>query len=95
MPSKIREADIEAYLVKRVAEFGGRAEKFTSPSRAAVPDRLVLWPPGRAEFVECKAPGKLPTAAQARDHEARHAMGFDVFVIDSFVGVDKYIGREY
>ena len=103
---KAREADIEEYLVKRVKERGGSAEKFTSPNRANVPDRLVLWPRtlrvaegveieehARAMFVECKAPGRVPTAGQQRDHERRRAMGFVVEVIDTLEGVDQFIER--
>jgi hypothetical protein len=41
---KLREADIEAYLVKRVEALGGTAEKFSSPARRSVPDRLISWP---------------------------------------------------
>ena len=92
---KVYESDVEARLVKRVAEEGGVAEKFTSPNRASVPDRLILWPSGRVEFVECKAPGKEPTSAQLRDHERRRAMGFRVTVIDSFEAVDWFIKSRY
>jgi hypothetical protein len=91
MTSKIKEADIEAYLVKRVAEAGGVAEKFTSPNRTAVPDRIVLWDMGEAHFIECKAPGKQPTAAQERDHIRRRGLGFVVEVVDSFESVDEYL----
>lgn len=98
---KVCEADVEEYLVKEVAKRGGVAEKFSSPNRASVPDRLVQWPektnwdwtliPAGAEFVECKAPGKEPTAAQARDHERRRAMGFHVTVVDTYEAIDRYI----
>ena len=98
---KVCEADVEEYLVKEVAKRGGVAEKFSSPNRASVPDRIVSWPvttfdvgyaiPAWVEFVECKAPGKAPTAAQARDHERRRAMGFRVYVLDSYEAVDKYL----
>ena len=40
------EKTIEAYFVKRIKEIGGVAEKFTSPNKRAVPDRLVLLPSG-------------------------------------------------
>lgn len=88
---KLRESDVEEYLVKRVAALGGVAEKFTSPSRRSVPDRIVLWPRGRIEFVECKAPGEPPTSAQLRDHERRRSLGFDVFVVDSYEAVAAYL----
>lgn len=105
MNSKVREADVEAYLVKRVAECGGVAEKFTSPNRTAVPDRLVSWPedwdsydcepcPCSVCFVECKRPGEKPTAAQARDHDRRRHMGFRVYVVDSFESVEQFLKSE-
>ena len=60
------EKDIEAAFVKRVKSLGGTAEKFTSPNRRSVPDRLVTLPGGVVVFVELKAPGKKPTEAQER-----------------------------
>lgn len=101
---KIKEADVEEYLVKRVAECGGVAEKFTSPNRTSVPDRIVSFPwchnhevcgcEGWIVFVECKAPGEAPNAAQERDHERRRKMGFRVYVIDTFESVDAFIKAE-
>ena len=77
------EEDVENALVRRVKKLGGTAEKFTSPGRRSVPDRLVTMPDGTIIFVELKAPGKKPTEKQARDHERRRKMGCDVRVIDS------------
>ncbi len=76
------EKTIEAALVKRVAALGGLCEKFVSPGRRSVPDRLVSLPGGRIVFVELKAPGKKPTPLQERDHAKRRALGFEVLVID-------------
>ena len=77
------ERDIEAALVKRVKALGGMCEKFVSPSRRAVPDRIVTLPGGHIVFVELKSPGMHPSIAQKRDHERRRALGCDVRVIDS------------
>lgn len=76
------EKTIEAALVKRVKELGGIAEKFTSPQKRSVPDRLVTLPDGVIIFVELKAPNKKPSPKQALDHERRRALGCDVRVID-------------
>ena len=46
------EKTIEAALVRRVAKLGGLCEKFVSPGRRSVPDRLVTLPGGRIVFVE-------------------------------------------
>lgn len=101
---RVLEADVEEYLVKEVEKRGGTAEKFKSPNRVNVPDRLVSWPedwsndgeprPASVAFVECKAPGKKPSAAQQRDHDRRRAMGFRVYVVDTFEAVDKFIQAE-
>jgi len=77
------EKDIEAAFVKRIKELGGMAEKFTSPGRRSVPDRLVTLEGGDIFFVELKAPGKKPTDAQLRDHKRRRDLGCDVRVIDN------------
>ncbi|HEM6613790.1 TPA: VRR-NUC domain-containing protein [Yersinia enterocolitica] len=79
----IREDSIEEHLVKEVKKARGIAYKFISPSRRSVPDRLVLLPDGKVVFVECKAPGEKPTAAQLREHEKLRALGFTVRVLDS------------
>jgi hypothetical protein len=102
-PRRIRESKVESYLVKEVEKRGGVAEKFKSPGRRNVPDRIISWPetifprgewapyPGWVEFVECKRPGEKPTPAQHRDHERRRAMGFRVTVVDSIEAVDTYL----
>lgn len=88
----MRESAIEAYLVREVAKRGGIAEKFSSPGRRNVPDRIVTWPNGVVEFVEVKAPGKKPTPGQARDHKRRRAMFHTVIVVDSYADVLRYVG---
>jgi len=77
------EKTIEAALVKRVKELGGMAEKFVSPGRRSVPDRLVTLPDNVIIFVELKAPGKKATPLQEIDPELRRALGCDVRVINT------------
>ena len=84
------ERDIEAYLVKRCKEIGALADKFTSPQRRSVPDRVITFN-GRVPFVELKATGKKPTEAQVRDHERRRAAGAEVVWMDSCAAVDAVI----
>jgi hypothetical protein len=77
------ERDVEKALKRRVESLGGTCEKFTSPGKSSVPDRLITMPGGNIIFVELKAPDKEPNELQARDHERRRAMGCDVRVIDN------------
>ena len=58
-------------------------EKFTSPGRRSVPDRIITLPNGKIVFVEVKNTGKKPTELQLRDHERRRSLGCDVRVIDN------------
>jgi len=86
------EKDIENALVRRVKTLGGTCEKFTSPGRRSVPDRIVTLPGGRVVFVELKAPGKKPTELQGRDHARRRALGCDVRIIDSKDDANAFAG---
>jgi hypothetical protein len=81
--TNILERHIEQALVKRVKELGGMAEKFVSPGRRSVPDRLVTLPDGVIIFVELKNTGKESTPLQKLDHERRRALGCDVRVINT------------
>ena len=91
----MREREIEQYLRKRVAELGGLAYKWTSPGTAGVPDRIVVFPGGGVHFIELKAPGKTPTALQARQISRLADVGASVRVIDSKEGVDDFIEAEW
>jgi len=84
----VREDQIEQRLVRGVKKIGGTAEKFTSPGRRSVPDRLITMPGGRVVFCEVKRPGGKPTANQARDHERRRGLGCEVWVVSTTDEVD-------
>lgn len=74
---------IEAEVCDYARKKGLLAYKFTSPARAAVPDRLFITPDGRLFFCEFKAAGKKPTDAQAREHQRLRQHKVNVFVVDS------------
>lgn len=57
--------------------------KFTSPARAAVPDRLFIAPDGRMWFCEFKREGQKPTPAQEREHNRLRQNKVSVFVVDN------------
>ena len=89
----------EAYIEQRVCyyaktKYGILTDKFTSPNRRSVPDRLFCLCGGRTFFIEFKAPGKKPTAQQHRDHERRRALGHHVYVIDNIETGVKIIDYE-
>jgi len=90
----MRESDIEKYLVKKVKALGGEVRKVKWIGRRGAPDRLVMFPPEHTEWVELKAPGKVPEPHQLREHKRMRAMGQTVFVIDSLEGVDALFPNE-
>ena len=57
--------------------------KFTSPARAAVPDRLFVTPKGTVFFCEFKREGIKPTPQQTREHDRLRGHKVAVFVVDS------------
>jgi hypothetical protein len=91
---KLLEKDVEAYLVKECKKRNITCEKFQSPMKSSVPDRLcstewyLTFPYGLMFFVELKAPGKVPAPKQKEDHEDRRVKGHLVFVCDSYEEVD-------
>ena len=77
------EKEIEARVCEYARGKGVLAYKFTSPARAAVPDRLFIAKDGRVWFCEFKAEGKKPTPAQEREHTRLRQQNVTVFVIDN------------
>lgn len=77
------EKQIEAKVCDYAKERGLLAYKFTSPARAAVPDRMFILPKGAVFFCEFKRGGQKPTPQQEREHIRLRAHGVYVFVIDN------------
>lgn len=86
----MRESKIEKLLREGVESAGGMCEKFVSPEKAGVPDRIVTWP-GEVHFVEMKKPGEAPEPHQLRDHVRRRALKQKVFVLDCEGAVSWYL----
>ena len=76
------EKQIEAKVCDYAKTKNVLAYKFTSPARAAVPDRMFVAPDGRVWFCEFKRAGQKPTAAQEREHLRLRDHKVNVFVID-------------
>jgi len=91
------EKTIEAAVCRHAKVRGCLAEKFTSPAKRSVPDRLFTTPKGCHFFIEFKAPGKKPTPKQAKDHNERRARGVSVYVIDDIAAgkavIDEWVGK--
>lgn len=79
----MRESVIERKFAMEVKKRGGWAVKFVSPGLDGVPDRLVLFPGGKAAFVELKAPGKKMRPSQVKRAKDFIALGFGVYCVDN------------
>lgn len=86
------EREVEAYLVTRVRSMGGEVRKARWIGRSGAPDRRVMLPDRNPVWVELKAPGKRPSEQQLREHARMCALGERVLVIDSFSGVERFLG---
>ncbi len=89
--SEICERDIEGHLVRRVEAIGGEIRKVKWIGRRGAPDRLVMF--RGAEFVELKRPGEELEVYQAREHLRMRRHGIKVRMLNSFEGIDAYIGE--
>lgn len=67
-----KESIIENLLRDGMKKIGGRSYKFESPGNAGVPDRIVIFPDGKLEFVELKTrTGRLRPLQESKIRELR------------------------
>lgn len=77
------ERDIEKKVCAYAKELGMLCYKFTSPSRASVPDRMFITKAGLVFFMELKRKGQKPTPAQEVEIAKIRGKGVSVYVVDS------------
>lgn len=95
------ERDIRRELKKRVEAYGGEVRAVSWLGRRNAPDVLCMFNlnPGYDEaggaalhpFVETKAPGGKPTAAQLREHQRMRRAGCVVLVISTIEQLDLWL----
>jgi hypothetical protein len=85
----MKESDVEAYLVKRVAELGGEVRKVRWIGRRGAPDRFIFGPYWTPCFVELKRPrGGVLSAQQQDEIEKMRRGGLIVHVINAKDDID-------
>ena len=92
-PKRVLEKDIEREVCSYARSKGWLTYKFSSPNRAAVPDRLFILPEGDVIFVEFKRSGEVPTPAQLREHGRLTGQHCTVWVIDTITEGKKMVDR--
>ena len=85
------EGDLRKKLKARVEAYGGEIRAVSWLGRRNAPDVLVILPGKGHAFVETKAPGKRPTAAQQREHDYMRSAGILVDVISTEAQLDEWL----
>lgn len=79
----VLEKKIEEKVNDYAKKFGIEVYKFSSPNRAAVPDRMFVYPNGTVLFIEFKREGEKPTVPQLREHARLRGQNVPVYVVDN------------
>lgn len=90
------ENKVGLYLQQWAREKGIDLEyiKLEAPGVKGYPNRVILWGPSQALFVEFKRPKMRPMPIQAHRHNKLISMGFEVRVYDNIQTAVAEITRE-
>lgn len=84
------EKEIEKSLCENANALGGLAIKLNSYHRNGVPDRMVLWPGARIDFIELKGKEGQRTKLQKYWEKILRSLGFEYFCIHSEQELNSY-----
>lgn len=87
--NRIREKDVEDYLIKNIRKIGGMCEKWRAVDKRGVPDRIVILPWMGTFFVEVKSSDGTTTRLQEYTFVKIRNAGGAVYVVYGHEGVDK------
>jgi hypothetical protein len=91
MSIKVRERDVESYLVEELKKRGVACVKFIPDSKIGMPDRMVLLPDQRVLWVELKTDNGRLEEIQKLQHKRLRDIGHKVVVVWSKEDVDKLL----
>jgi hypothetical protein len=86
----MRESTVEAHLFAEVQKRGGWCLKLV-PTKAGIPDRMVLLPGGRMYLVELKQPKGKVSAIQLFRHQQLLKRGYPVAVLWTVPEVNAWL----
>lgn len=87
------EKEIEKRLTFNLKKEGCLVYKFISPNNAGVPDRIVIYPGGRVDFIELKTLSGRLSPLQARQIEKLKRIGANVDIVVGLAGADAYLEK--
>lgn len=85
------ESTIEHRLVEGIKRLGGLCYKFVSPGRQGVPDRIVIMPGGRIDFVELKTDTGRLSRLQQNELEKLRRYSCHTHVLYGMEGVQTFL----
>jgi len=85
------EKKLERSLREGIRAKGGMAIKLWSLSFTGLPDRLILLPGGRLDFIEVKDTGEHPSPRQLVVHRQLRELGFNVYTISTELALFNYL----
>lgn len=91
MSVKIRERDVESYLVDELKKAGYPCIKFQPDNKVGMPDRIVLLPQGKVIWAELKTDNGRLEEIQKLQHRKLQQAGHRVVVIWNRDGVDALV----
>jgi hypothetical protein len=86
-----REAPLEDLLLQAVNAEGGLCLKMNAALYRGIPDRLLLLPGRRLQFVELKADDGRPSVHQIRFRETLFSLGFPSVIIKGKTQTQEFI----
>lgn len=87
------EKEIEKRLTTKLKNLGCLVYKFISPNNAGVPDRIVIYPGGRVDFIELKTLSGRLSPLQAAQIDKLKRKGANVDIVVGLAGADDYVER--
>ena len=91
MSVKIRERDVESYLVEKLKEANLPCIKFQPDHRVGMPDRLIILPDQRVRWVELKTSGGHLEEIQKLQHKRLRERGHYVNLLWTKADVDRLV----
>lgn len=85
------EKDIEKWLGDQVKNLGGLYYKFVSPGNRGVPDRIIVFSPGVAIFVELKTDKGRTSAIQDAQIKRLQRVGAPVRVVKGRADAERVV----
>jgi len=89
----VLEEKIEKRFCDLAKMHGAKCLKLSIISRRGYPDRVLLYPGGRVEFVELKRPGKKPRKLQEKRLRELRDLGFTAEYLDTLELVEAWFDQ--